>query len=336
MTRSDVCLISLNNAEDDGRAVLGAGVALALNAEGALPEWAMLIPKGPSIVGSDGRAFTLEEPQEVVEAFNAAGRSLPIDINHAEFLKAPMGEESPAAGWIEALEVRDGAIWGRVAWTPDGAAALNARRYRYLSPALRTDKSGKVLALAGAGLVNRPNFSMPALNAEKKPPTWGDLLLTLGLAETATIADAIAAASQLNAAKTPSLDDYVPRADYDVALNARNEAERQLAGHLKAAREAEMAALVDGAIHAGKIAPATRTAYLEMCATEGGVEAVKKFIAAQPSMFTTSGLDEKPLGGGETALNADERVLVANMGLTEAEFLAARQIHHATDASSER
>jgi len=152
------------NGPNDGPA-FAVGVMLELNARGRAPEWVMLIPKGPRIEGNDGRVFWLKEPAEVVAAFRASGLSLPIDVNHSQFLKAPLGEESPAAGWIEELEARDGAVWGRVAWTAAGEAALNGRAYRYISPALITNKEGAVRALSGAGLVNRPNFPMPALNA---------------------------------------------------------------------------------------------------------------------------------------------------------------------------
>ena len=309
---------------------LGAGLALALNAEGLAPEWAMLTPKGPRIEGNDGRVFTLKEPNDVVAAFAKAGLSLPIDINHAEFHRAPKGEESPAAGWIEQLEVRDGAIWGRVAWTPAGEAALGAKAYRYLSPALLADKDGRVRGLAGAGLVNRPNFSMPALNADQGA-TMEKLLAKLGLPATASENEAIAAVDRLNtalnAAQTPSLDKFVPRADFDrvsgefVALNARIEGEK------KAARDKDVTAFLDGAVKAGKVAPASKDHYLALCANDAGFEQVKQLVAATPSFFKGAELDETARNGGDeaVALNAEERKLLALTNLTEAEFIAARK-----------
>ena len=331
MIRPVASQIALNEAQADAALVLGEAHAIALNAEGGAPDWVMLIPKGPRIIGNDGRRFTLGEPNDVIAAFNAAGLALPIDVNHAEFLKAPQGEESPAAGWIEALEVRGGAIWGRVDWTEDGRAALNARRYRYVSPALRTDQDGNVLGLAGAGLVNRPNFSMPALNGREEDNVDKELLKKLGLSETATAQEAVAAIeklqTQLNAAKTtpPALADYVPRADYDLALNARREAESELADHQKSAREAEVNALIDGAIAKGQIAPATKGTYVALCATEASVVEFKKFLEAQPSVFKTSDLGRRSADDGvQTALNADERALLAMTNLTEKEFLASK------------
>ena len=321
------------NAADDARAEghsLGAGLMLALNAEGRAPDWAMLTPRGPRIQGNDGRVFTLKEPQDVVAAFAKSGLSLPIDINHAQFLKAPKGEESPAAGWIEELEVRDGALWGRVAWTPAGEAALNAKAYRYLSPALLTDKDGKVLGIAGAGLVNRPNFSMPALNAAQGD-VMENLLAKLGLPKTASENDAIAAVDKLhaslNAAQTPSLALFVPRADYDLVSGKLTALNAQIEGEKKAARDKDVAAFLDGAMKAGKVAPASKDHYLALCASDAGFEQVKKLVETTPSFFDPAKLDEGARNGEEgagVALNAREREMIAQSGVTEEEFVKAR------------
>lgn len=329
LLRASPLQIALNDARSDAPAL---GEAIALNVEGCAPEWILLVPAGKEIHGNDRRKFLNPDPRAVVATFQASGMALPIDVNHAQFLRAPKGEDAPAAGWIEELQIRDGAIWGRVEWTPSGKAALDARSYRYISPALLTDKSGAVLALAGAGLVNRPNFNMPALNSEGS--TMKNLLKKLGLAETASENDAIAAMdalqTQLNAAKTvtPSLAAYVPRADYDIALNAANEAKTELATHLNSARTAKVTALVDQAVKDGKVAPATKDFYMRLCATEQGVAEFEKFLAAQPSVFTASGLDNKPAEGqgGKVALNADERALLAMTNLTEEQFLASKAL----------
>jgi phage I-like protein len=161
---------------DAHSAVLGAGQVVALNARGAAPDWVMLTPKGPRIVGNDGRVFILDNPSAVVDAFAKSGLKLPIDINHAQFHKAPKGEASTAVGWIEQLEARDGAIWGRVEWNSCGAGALKDRDYRYISPALKLDAAGRVVGIAHAGLVNEPNFAMPALNARSEASEQSALL----------------------------------------------------------------------------------------------------------------------------------------------------------------
>lgn len=338
MNRPDASQIALNGAASENAPAIGEALALALNAEGAPCEWLMLVPAGNPVRGSDGRIFKNPDPKVVVEAFAHDGRAAPIDINHAQFLRAPIGEESPAAGWIEELQLREGAIWGRVEWTTIGLNALRDKTYRYISPALVTPRD-TIVGLAGAGLVNRPNFNMPALNAAEETSMNKELLKKLGLAENATENDVLAAIdrlqTQLNAAQsaTPSLAHYVPRADYDLALNARKDAEGKLAAHLKTTRDAEVAALIDGAVKAGKISPATKATYVALCATEEGVAEFKKFLDVQPSVFKTSGLENKPADGGASngdaiALNAEQKSTAVMLGLDEkafADFVAAQK-----------
>ena len=232
--------------------------------------------------------------------------------------------------------MRDGAIWGRVAWTPAGEAALNAKAYRYLSPALLTDKDGNVLGLAGAGLVNRPNFSMPALNAAQGD-VMENLLAKLGLPKTASENEAIAAVDKLhaslNAAQTPSLALFVPRADYDLVSGKLTALNAQIEGEKKAARDKDVAAFLDGAMKAGKVAPASKDHYLALCASDAGFEQVKKLVEATPSFFDPAKLDEGARNreeGAGVALNAQERELLKHTNLTEAEFIEARKAETAS------
>ncbi|HEY8136255.1 MAG TPA: phage protease [Methylocystis sp.] len=333
MIRADASQIALNDAASQDAPTLGAALAISLNAEGAPCEWIMLVPRGPQIKGNDGRVFKLRDPQKIVDAFKARGLSRPIDINHAQAHKAPKGEESPAAGWIEEMAVRDGAVWGRVDWTARGSAALAGKDYRYISPALRVTADGDVVELAHAGLVNDPNFTMPALNAaEEKNLMNKELLKRLGLAENATEAEVLAAIerlqTQLNAAKdaTPSLSVYVPRADYDLACQQRDEARAALNARDESERKAKGEALVEQAVKDGKIAPATKDFYLKLCASEDGLKQVQDFVAKQPSHFAKAGLDDEAKAGKDgVQLNADERRYLQMAGVSEKEFLAARE-----------
>lgn len=333
MNRPDASQIALNGATSENAPTIGEALALALNAEGAPCEWLMLVPAGNPVRGSDGRAFKNPDPKAVVDAFAREGRAAPIDINHAQFLKAPMGEESPAAGWIEELQLREGAIWGRVEWTAIGLNALREKTYRYISPALVTPRD-TIVSLAGAGLVNRPNFNMPALNAAEETSMNKELLKKLGLAENATENDVLAAIealqTQLNAAKgaAPSLSLYVPRGDYDLVVRQRDEAQTALNARDEGDRKAKGEALVEQAVKDGKIAPATKDFYLKLCATEAGLKEVQDFVSKQPSKFVAVNFNEnanRSEGGGDRVeLNADETRLCAQMGLTAEQFLKSR------------
>lgn len=302
-----------HNALCASHAGAASGRGVALNFEGGAPEWVQLMPAGPRIFGIDGREWTLSDPARLVDAMAARPADLVIDYDHATDIAAPMGLPAPAAGWIKQIELRDGAIWGRVEWTAKAAAAIAAREWRYLSPVYTFDHAtGGIVELLGAALVNRPNLKLAALNHAKEPDMLKDILAALGLPEAGTAADAVTAINALkaekqtalNAAATPSLDKYVPRADFDAALNRAAAAEQEIAAADKAAHEAEVAREIDAAVKAGKIAPASKDYYVATCATADGLAAFKGFVAAQPSVFTPSGLDKKDPAAAPTALNA--------------------------------
>lgn len=136
-------------------------------AAGQPPEWVEIIPAGPRVTGRDGRSwvFGLAEGQAVVTAFSSNGGPLPVDWEHATEYRAPKGREAPAAGWITALELRNGALWGRIDWTPRAAAQISRREYRFLSPVFLFGKnSGSILKLVSVALTNNPNLYLAALN----------------------------------------------------------------------------------------------------------------------------------------------------------------------------
>ncbi len=131
------------------------------------PAWVMLIPAG-EFSGRDGRGpFRLTDPAAVIAATDDLGMAagLPIDYDHATDFAAPKGRPAPAAGWISELAARDGALWGRVDWTPHGAMAITSREYRYISPVFQYTSDGEVTRLLRAGLTNNPNLYLTAISA---------------------------------------------------------------------------------------------------------------------------------------------------------------------------
>lgn len=327
-----VFAVALNASAEPERAY---GAALALNTDGGVPEWIELIPAGPEIVGRDGRRWRMSDPAKLAAAFAANRADLPIDWEHAQFTAAPTGKEAPASGWINQMEARNGALWGRVSWTPRGAAAVTAREYRYISPVFAFDAATReITALKAAGLVNRPNLDLPALNTEGLPIMWKKLLAALGLPETATEDDAVAAVAALkneketalNQAKSPPLNLFVPRADYEVALNRATAAEGEMTTFKASIREAEVKAMVDDAVAKGQIAPATKEYHLAACRTDDGRDAFKAMIAKVPvnPAAQASGLDDKKPGAGATALNAEEIAVCRQLGMSEDEFIKSR------------
>ena len=174
--------------------------ACAISVPAEPPAEIPLIPAG-TFRGRDGREWTLGDPAAVIAA--SAALKYPegfcVDIEHA--LIKDDGD-APAAGWIGELFVRDGAVWGKVEWTELGANAIQGKTYRGLSPVFLHDAANQVVAFANAGLTNKRNLFLPALNERAQPPensTVIKLAEILGLAKDATEEQIAACATQFAA-----------------------------------------------------------------------------------------------------------------------------------------
>jgi phage I-like protein len=330
-----------------------------LSDSGSPPEWIMLVPAGDKIEALDGRKFSNADPQAVVDAFNADPRDVPIDWEHATELKSPKGEEAPAAGWITAMEVRSGAIWGKVDWTDRGAESIVGKLYRYISPAFAHSKAKNLVKkIVSAALVNRPALDMPAVARNQVEDAMDPRILKmLGLEENATPEQVIEAmtklqagpAAELETVKTeleaaqaklattetelanarnanPELDKFVPRADYDAVMARAKTAEdtiktNKLAEHTKSV-EAEIAA----AMKAGKVTPASKEFYVATCSTPEGLEKFREFVKTAPTIGDPSDLDDgqPPAGDGSGVTNKEELEVAKAFGMTPEEYTKAR------------
>lgn len=316
-------LSSLNSGKSLGTAMFGVAEAIALNAEGAAPEWVMLWPQGKLVVGRDKRSFVIHDPEAIIAATNPR-LPLLVDYEHDFEFRKP-GDKTPAAGWITELEVRDGAIWGRVEWTSAAANAIADKQYRFHSPVFfcrpKTDPM-QVVAIGGAGLTHAPNLSFTALNSEQDPVMDKELAKALGLPENASVAEAVAAVNTLS---TPSPTRYMPRADYDQALERATNAEKKLADIEAAQAQSAAEALVDKGIADRKIAPASRDHFLKLALnSRADVEAL---LAATPAIIPAGedkGLAKGDPAGQSGALSPDEKAMCSQLGLTEDAFLKAR------------
>lgn len=307
-------------------------MGIALNSQTSAPDWVQLVPAGPRIMGRDGRWWVMTDPQAVADRFDPT-KEPQIDIEHSSELKATLGEPAPAVGWIKGIEVRDGALWGRVEWNGSGHHVVGDKMYRYLSPVFTFDPvSGEIIKIISAGLTNQPNLEMAALN--RKEETFMDtaVLQALGLPTASTAAEAVAAINAMkaerdtarNAAQTPDPSKFVPRADHQLALN-RIQSFEQAEG---ARREGEITTAVDAAIAAGKVAPASKDYHIAACRIEGGLDRFKSFIASAPVVAPPSGLDGKiPDGADQTgaALSAEEMAICRAFGTDPKDFIAAKQ-----------
>lgn len=305
--------------------------------EGQAPDWIELIPLGPTITGRDGRTWLWDDiaQQLVMTAFTTRAIDMVIDWEHASEVGAPQGEPAPAAGWIDRLEIRSGALWGHVSWTPRAGQQIAAREYRFVSPVFDYDDTyRRVLRMVSAGLTNKPNLVLTALNHEN-PETSRmaisvALAALLGLDAAATDEQAVAAVSQLKAAATarnseqPSLDKFVPRADYELVVSRATNAEQALQNHKDAGHKAVVEAEIDAAMKAGKITPATAEFYRATCSEQAGLDRFRDFVKSAPAVADPSGLGENKPDGTKTALNSEEQQVARLLGMSESEFIKGR------------
>jgi phage I-like protein len=241
---------------------------------------------------------------------------------------------APAVGWIKELAVRDGAIWGRVEWNAEGAAAVTSRAYRYLSPVFTFSATTREIdRIVSVGLTNSPNLEMAALNAAEQKETADmvdpTILEALGLKPTADVAATVLAINSLketrqtalNSAQSPDPAKFVPIADHQLALNriASFEAED------KTRAEAEIETAINSAIEAGKIAPSSRDFHMAACRAEGGLERFRSFVSAAPVIVKPSGLDGKRPMPGDLALNAEEKAAAIALGISFEDYAKAKE-----------
>ncbi|WP_054007878.1 phage protease [Cypionkella psychrotolerans] len=174
-----------------------------LPAGGEVPVWVHLLPAAHGEVRThDGRGpYKVTDPAAIIAASLQSDPrdqgGLIIDENHSSDLAAPKGGPSPSRGRITEMETRADGIWGKVAWTAAGQALMADRAYRGISPVITYDATGTVHSILRAGLVNYPNLrGMTALNSEN-PMDLTKLAKALGLADTATMDEMIAAIGDL-------------------------------------------------------------------------------------------------------------------------------------------
>jgi phage I-like protein len=330
---------------------------LSLNFEnGTAPSSIELIPAGALIRGRDGRRWKNGHPQKVVLNSTARLSRLVIDENHATDLSAPKGGSAPAMGWMTGLRTGEGgSIWADVEWTKRGEQAVLNREYSFISPVFLYDEQGEITVVLRAALTNSPNLQLPALNSERpesinqEESMNKELLAALGLSETATEAEILAAVqglrskAALNAAGPDKAGEqtgggskafavdlaaYAPRADLK-AMEARAlAAEGQLAGLNAAKFKAEVEGVIDQAVKDRKIAPVSRAEYLALCATADQLENLKKVFATTPAIIG-AGIQAPegtpPAAGGGAALNAEETATYKAMGYTEEEIGKIRE-----------
>lgn len=299
----------------------------------APPEWVELIPAG-TFSGRDGRGPYTLDIGAVLAAFEKGGIDLPIDYEHQTLSADEKAGPVPAAGWIKELAAREGALWGRVQWTPRAAELIGQKEYRFLSPVFRHDKAGRVLALEGAGLTHYPNLDLTPVAHQKGAPMDDDLLEQLRyvlnlptltapqdlIAELQKLMDRLKAA-EASAAQSRQIDpaEWVPMSQHRAVAEELHQLQ-------KAVAKDKAEAAVREAMSAGKLAPAMQT--WAQAYAEKDPEGFAAWCAAAPVIVAPDASAHRVApnaGTAAEALTEDDRIACQLLGMSEADFAAHKK-----------
>ena len=289
-----------------------------------VPEWVQLLPAG-LFGGRDGRGPYLLDETAVLRAFSAGGMDLPVDYEHQTLEASERKGPVPAAGWIEALEVRGGELWARVSWTPRAAELIAAREYRYLSPVFRHDEGGRIVRIEGAALTHYPNLDLaPVAHSCNGGIPVNQKLEQCTEPETVDAHAPVGANNHLPPqADAQKVGAHTTQPDPEAALIAAHTAVRDELAMLKAkiAAEAAEAAVVQ-AMSEGKVPPALKAWATAYAAADPAGFA--EYVQAAPA-FTAAHSAQHVNQNDGTALSEEDRAACALLGISEADFAAHKQ-----------
>ncbi|RAI28573.1 hypothetical protein CH338_29240, partial [Rhodoplanes elegans] len=139
----------------------------------------------------------------------------------------------------------------------------------------------------------------------------------------------LAAIGTLQAERTAAAG-KVDKAVHDQALATLSAAQAQLAALQAADRKTRVDAVIEGALKAKKILPAQRDHYVALCASDDGLAAVEKLLAATPAGLQASGLDAQ--GAPDTDAATDPAALAAQATAYQRKLADAGQTISYADA----
>lgn len=301
------------------RSYHASSLPLPDTADGSPPEWVELIPAG-RFFGRDGRGPFELDPAAVAAAFVRAAVDLPIDYEHQTLDASAKAGPVPAAGWIKAIELRDGALWGRVEWTPHAAELVRNKSYRYISPVFRHDKSGRIVALEGAGLTHYPNLHLQPVANSKGDDNMDltPLAEALGIDPSADIETIAAHAKQLREAATrdPDPAQWVPMSQHRAVAEELARLQAQVA-------KEKAEALVSAAMSAGKLAPALKDWALSYASKDP--EGFASWADKAPVILSPESERVAHASTPADQLTEEDRIACALLGMSEADFAAHKR-----------
>lgn len=293
-----------------------------------------------------GRAWRLDAQiaQDLIAKAASRRTALAIDYEHQTLHAAANGQPAPAAGWFKTLEYRPGqGLYATdVEWTERASTMIAAGEYRYLSPVFSYDPSGKPLEVLNVALTNSPALdeldevqlkaaaSMAFTESQEIPPMdpiRKAVLAALGLAETATEEQTIAALSALQTkagevdglrTEVAALKTQAPDPAKVVPLAVHNELKTEVAALRTSLDAREVEDLIAAALTEGKLATQGEQAYAREVG-KASIASLKAYIAATPAIDAL----RRPQSGGTAPTGGPAK----GGELTEAELAVCRTMN---------
>ena len=328
-----------------------ASLGVELNAADGAPVDFRIIPAG-EFRSWDGRPFDCpawicneEDGRRVVADLNARKSPRVIDYEHSTLHAKKTGAKALAAGWFKSAEWRDDGVWLiGVDWTSLAAKEIADKSYRFVSPVFSYDEAtGHVQLLLLAALTNDPGLDgltdLAALAAELFLPTTNPLeismnellkklLAALGLQETATEAEALAAVASIKTnvatlsaqVASPDPAKFVPIATLTALQGEHASLQSQLATLSAEVGNGKLDKVIADGLAAGKLTPATEAWARDL--GKSNLAQLSAFITAAPVVVApnTTQTNGQGEGGTVAALSADPKKVCELLGVSEADY----------------
>ena len=220
------------------------GESVALNWDSGIqpgsPVRVQLSPFGEFVLRDGGKKSGVTQHcskaafEAMVANWKAMGaRDILVDVDHA----SATGGSTEAAAWAKNLRVEEDGLCADFELTPRGRELVEGRRYRFVSPGWTLADDGTPLAICSVALTNRPNLPVkPVVNADETggqdpaDPTTSQkgnpemdltkIAAALGLPETATEEEVIAAIASMKDAQAQAAEEAANAKAEEFAANA--------------------------------------------------------------------------------------------------------------------
>lgn len=321
-----------------------------------IPAGEFTAPRG-AMAGAGPWRLTPAAAARIIALNQSRSADILIDYEHQVLLSESNGLPVPAAGWInpQSLEFRaDGeepGLYGEVRWVGDAPALIERDQYRYLSPVFPYDEvTGEPLDLLHVALTNFPAIDEPLVaalsarypnhrfNPQETPEMdlLKKLLEALGLADTASEAEALAGVAALKTAADGAEAQIAalkakqpPAAEPDpakfVPVEAMQAMQAQLAALAARVNDDEAGRLIEAAIAEGKLLETQRDWATKLGTSD--IAALRAYVDSAPAIAALRGMQSGGESGGEggKALSAAELAVCKAMGMSPDEYAKVKK-----------